>query len=140
MSFPRVTFVTIKSTDHIHTAIPAIKTTIETNLKASDGPPTLNSAGQTRLASTPPTRNGRVSRPILSPLPTSSFSFIFISPQLAIARTVAQVPAGQTSAPGAPTHRSPRIEHGSRRPHQYRDALPASRRVGVQKTSGTVSR
>jgi len=50
---------------------------IDTTFKTIDGPPTLNKDGIITFRIKPIIKNGNVSSPILSPLPTSIFSFIF---------------------------------------------------------------
>jgi hypothetical protein len=56
---------------------PGIKMIIEIAFKTVDGPPTLNTDGNIIFRIKPIIKNGNVSSPILSPLPTSTFSFIF---------------------------------------------------------------
>ena len=58
---------------------PRNNTTMEIARSASDGPPTSNADGSATFKSTPITTKGSTSSPILSPLPTSSFSFIVCS-------------------------------------------------------------
>jgi hypothetical protein len=54
--------------------------TMEITRKAVDGPPTLNRDGNRIFRIRPMIRNGKVRSIIVSPLPTSVFSFIFFPP------------------------------------------------------------
>ena len=58
-------------------AIPGMRTIMETTMRTIDGPPTLKKDGNMIFRIKPDTTNGNVNSPILSPLPTSVFSFIF---------------------------------------------------------------
>jgi hypothetical protein len=51
--------------------------TTESTFRTTGGPPTLNEDGDTIFKIKPIIKNGNVSSPILSPLPTSTFSLIF---------------------------------------------------------------
>jgi hypothetical protein len=72
--------IRIKTTDHIQVINPGMRKTMEITLTALEGPPTLNNDGKRRFNTKPMAKNGKVNNPILSPLPTSTFSFMFLSP------------------------------------------------------------
>src|SRR5690348_8409410 len=71
-SSPARTFVRISNTDHAQTTTPTARTNADTACSHSDGPATLNAAGNAMLSATPTSTNGRTNAAIRSPLPTSA--------------------------------------------------------------------
>jgi hypothetical protein len=53
--------------------------TKETTLRLVGGPPTLNGDGNAIFRISPANKNGNISRPILSPLPTRALRFMLSS-------------------------------------------------------------
>jgi hypothetical protein len=74
------TFIKIKTTAQIQMVNPEIRRIMEITFKTIGGPPTLKNDGNRMFNIKPMTKNGNVNSPILSPLPTSAFSFKFFPP------------------------------------------------------------
>src|SRR5579859_2219857 len=70
------TLVTINRTDHIQMVSPGSNRRRAITFKKVGGPPTLKNDGFFLLRIAPRSKNGNVNSPILSPLPTSAFTFI----------------------------------------------------------------